>query len=83
MKKKMNEKKKLQWRLDGLLPIFQFGSRYNRLYRDTAGLGECQGAIRPSGCVLGARSRATTRPAGRGARPACAQSKRQRSYVAT
>ena len=43
-KKQMNEKKKLQWRLDGLLPIFQFGSRYNRLYRDTTGLGARQGA---------------------------------------
>ena len=66
MKKKMNEKKKkLQWRRDGLQPIFQFGSQYNRLYSDTAGLGAHQGAIWSSGCVLRARSRAATWPAGR------------------
>ena len=36
MKKKISEKKRACRRLDGLLPIFGVGSRYSRLYRDTA-----------------------------------------------
>ena len=38
-KKKKSEKKKVQWSWNGLLPIFGVGSRYNRLYHDTKGLG--------------------------------------------
>ena len=76
----MNKKKKeLQWRLDGLLPIFQFRSQYNRLYRDTAGLGARQGAILQSGCMLRPRSRAVTRPAGEATRSACTGGKQQRA----
>ena len=62
MKKKMNEKKKVQGSWNGLLPILVLG-------HDT---GDCimtqqgwvrEGAIRPSGCMVRVRSRADTRPA--------------------
>ena len=37
------KKKKLCRRLDGLLPLFQYESRYNELYRDTGQLGRAAG----------------------------------------
>ena len=74
----MNKKKKTFCRrgrrLDGLLPIFQFESRYNRLYRDTGCRGVQQGTtIR----LATLRQGPTTQPTGAATRPAYARGERQ------
>ena len=66
MKKKKSEKKKSCRQLGGLLPISQSWSRYNILYRDTAGAPRHDTA---EWVHAGARSRAAIRPATRATRP--------------
>ena len=77
-KKKLVNKKKTFCRrgrrLDGLLPIFQFESPYNRLYRDIG----CRVVQQEATIRLATlRHGPTTQPTGAATRPVCARGERQ------
>ena len=78
-KKKEEKKRCSEIRMGYCQFSFGAGSRYSKLYRDTAGLGEQQGAtIRPTALRYGS----TTRPGGLVTWPVCARGERQRARMA-